>query len=153
MKKVISVLLALITTLSVLGCAVTAASGVEFGVYDPEKLKYYIAGGEATVYGCTDELYGPLVIPSEIEGCPVTEISGEAFAYQNHLTEVYIPGCVEIIGDGAFEGSSVEKLTLENGIKSIGDYCFDNCVRLKELSLPESISFIGNKAFSYCTGL
>lgn len=155
MKKAVSVLMAAIIVFSVFGFAFTtaSASGAEPGAFDPKKLLYYIADGEAIIEGCTDELYGPLVIPSEIEGCPVTEISYDAFAYQNHLTEVYIPGCVETIGDGAFEESSVEKLTLENGIKSIGSYCFLDCYRLKELSLPESISYIGAGAFRFCTGL
>ncbi len=43
--------------------------------------------------------------------------------------------------------------TIPNSVTSIGDYAFTNCTGLTSISIPESVKSIGSNAFSYCNGL
>ena len=47
----------------------------------------------------------------------------------------------------------VEKIIIENGVTSIGDFAFIWCHNLAEIKIPESITAIGDGAFSWCTRL
>ena len=67
------------------------------------------------------------VIPSEIDGIPVTKINGYAFEGCKSLTSVTIPDTVTIIYDEAFL----------------------NCPMLKEVTIPASVKEISNYAFGY----
>ena len=42
---------------------------------------------------------------------------------------------------------------IPNGVKSIGDYAFDECSRLTSVTIPNSVASIGNGAFRDCEGL
>lgn len=116
------------------------------GYYLPyENAKYYLVyelkeNKEVTITRCnenadsTAEYNGDIVIPDEIEGCPVTEIMGGAFN----------PSYV-----GQFYGT----LTLPKGLKSIGPHAFDRQSNLTgDLILPDGVTSIENEAFYNCTG-
>jgi hypothetical protein len=42
---------------------------------------------------------------------------------------------------------------MENGITSIGEGAFDNCISLTSITIPSSVTTIGTDAFCECTGL
>jgi len=44
-------------------------------------------------------------------------------------------------------------VTIEKGVKNIGDYAFQDCSRLKSVTIPSSVTNVGNSAFSRCSGL
>jgi hypothetical protein len=70
-----------------------------------------------------------VVIPSTIDGLPVTSIGTNAFlnAYYT-VTSVTIPDSVTSIGDGAFaDCSSLTSITIPNSVTSIGNYAFYSC--------------------------
>ena len=50
-------------------------------------------------------------------------------------------------------GELVTDLTIPNSITSIGNYAFYGCTGLKSITIPKSITSIGNYAFYGCTGL
>ncbi len=86
----------------------------------------------------------------------------EAPEYYYELTgfaELNIPakiGDVPVvaIGYGAFAGlNMINKLTVAEGIVSIGDYAFRDASGLVEVHLPQSATSIGKKIFSGCTAL
>lgn len=58
-----------------------------------------------------------------------------------------IPQGVEKIGNYAFAHSQLTKITLPDGIKSIGEGAFRFCITLKEIHLPESITSIADYEF------
>ena len=60
--------------------------------------------------------------------------------------EVIIPNFVTSITARAFERSGLTKLTLDNGIKSIGDLSFTGC-NILELVIPKTVEFICSRAF------
>ncbi|HHX58136.1 MAG TPA: leucine-rich repeat domain-containing protein, partial [Clostridiales bacterium] len=64
-------------------------------------LTYEIVDGKISITGC-DESATDVVIPSEIDGLPVTSISSLAFSWCKELTSIKIPGSVTSIGGQAF---------------------------------------------------
>ena len=64
-----------------------------------------------------------------------------------HLT---IPGGVLHIGSGAFSGSSIETLYIEDGLQELTEGSLNTMVQLKELRLPNTLTSIGAKCFEYC---
>ena len=49
--------------------------------------------------------------------------------------------------------SSIKTVTINNGVTSIGEYAFYNCIELKSITIPDSVTSIGRSAFSGCKGL
>lgn len=66
--------------------------------------------------------------------------------------EIVIPGSLETISFGAFDGSALEKVVLEEGVRSIERYAFFGCENLKEIYLPSTLTSIDPYAFVYCEG-
>lgn len=90
-----------------------------------------------------------VVVPSEINGLPVDEISGSAFKNQTLLTKIIIPDSVEAIGQNAFYGClSLTDINIPDGVTSIEFRAFSNCSALKTLTIPESVTSIGRYAFA-----
>ena len=48
---------------------------------------------------------------------------------------------------------SLTSITLPDSLTSIGDYAFASCTSLTSINLPDSLTSIGNGAFSRCTSL
>ena len=78
----------------------------------------------------------------------VEAIGNHAFDGCKSLTGIVIPGSVRTIGDYAFnECIALTNANLEAGVKSIGDYAFYN-TPLKEITLNEGLETIGEYCFS-----
>ena len=78
--------------------------------------------------------------------------SGSKYAPET-LKEVVVTDATQI-GISAFYGcSNIEKITLNDGVKTIGNSAFSGCTGLKEINLPETLTSIGSSAFYNCTKL
>ena len=127
--------------------------------------------GYQTFCGCSN--LTSVSIPSS-----VTSIGESAFASCNSLTSVTIPNSVTIIGHNAFygtawydnqpdglvyaglvaykyKGTMPEEtiISLREGTYSITSGAFYNCNGLKGITIPNSVTLIGDQTFSYCRGL
>lgn len=64
-----------------------------------------------------------------------------------NLEEVKIPKTTKEMYD-CFEGlSKLHKVTLYEGLRSIGSYCFYTCWNIESIIIPEGVETIGNAAF------
>ena len=55
------------------------------------------------------------------------------------------------IGESAFEGNRLKSITIPDSVTNIGDCAFVDCLSLKKVSIPESVSHIGENAFGVYT--
>ncbi len=97
---------------------------------EPIDFTYTITNGEVIITGYTGNATD-LVIPSTIEGLPVTSIGAEAFYDCGGLTSITIP----------------------DSVTSIGDSAFSSCDNLTSIAIPDSVTSIGDRAFYNCSGL
>ncbi|MBO5303933.1 MAG: leucine-rich repeat protein [Lachnospiraceae bacterium] len=83
----------------------------------------------------------------------ITYIGVAAFYECDELTDIKIPSTVTEIGEGAFVRCySLEQITLPEQLKKIDAYAFQD-TRIKEITLPAGLNFIGESAFSCCVEL
>lgn len=95
-----------------------------------------------------------VVIPSFIDGKPVTEIAGYTFKMNRKVTSITIPGGVTVIGCNTFEKcTSLTSVTIPEGLTGIGDNAFAECTSLTSVTIPDSVTSIGFGAFTCCTSL
>lgn len=69
-----------------------------------EQFRYRVVDGEATLAAWLDTDTVQAVLPSEVEGYPVTAIDPWAFALNENLTSILIPESISAIGANAFFG-------------------------------------------------
>ena len=147
-EKVLSVLLAMLMTLSVVPVTVFTASAA-----DLDYLTYKIENGEATITACSTEAAGEITIPDEIDGAKVTRIGNSAFRECSLLQKVNIPETVTTIGMQAFNGCTFEEITIPDSVTKISDGLFMYCSSLKKVNLPENLISIGDQVFYDCINL
>ncbi|MDR0913970.1 MAG: leucine-rich repeat protein [Oscillospiraceae bacterium] len=119
----------------------------------------------------------------------VTTIGGSAFASCSSLTSIAIPYSVTSIGANSFDSTSLTNINVDknnsaysdidgvlfnkrqteiirypkgktdleyiipNSVTSIGDYAFSDCTALTSVTIPNSVTKIGFCAFYYCDSL
>jgi hypothetical protein len=121
---------------------------------------YEVTNGTVTIAGYTGR-GGAVVIPSEVNGVPVTNIGDDAFAGCTNLISVTIGNTVTNIGDDAFAGcSGLRNVTIpgsattgSNSFISIGELAFSLCSSVTNVTISKSVSSIGDYAFDNCTNL
>ena len=113
---------------------------------------YEISGGAVTITGYVGPADANVIIPSEIEGLPVTAIGERAFYERSDLTgRLSIPGSVTSIGKEAFIRCFylTGELKLGRNVTYIGEYAFCNCNGLTgHLTIPGGITAIERFAFN-----
>ena len=49
--------------------------------------------------------------------------------------------------------SKIKKIIIKNGVTNIGDYAFDDCYNVVDVTIPDSVTLIGTCAFADCESL
>jgi hypothetical protein len=121
----------------------TDAKSTVWIIWD-DNFGYINQGGIITITGYkgTDDT---VLIPSEINGNPVTGIGKEAFRGKN-LAGVTIPVNVTSIGESAFRDNQLTGITIPNSVDYIGDSAFYNN-RLTSISISNTVTDIRENAF------
>ena len=98
-----------------------------------------------------------LKIPDVIDGCKVSHIASQAFAYNQGIVAVEISSNVCQIGRRAFCGcSNLVSVSMSDcafSPMSIYGEAFYQCGRMESLKLPEGLKFVGERAFAECSSL
>ena len=214
MKKVISVFLAALFVFSCINLSfipVNAITDYTTGVTE-DGFDYIIDNetGELTVTWVEDYSITDLVIPSYIDGHPVTAIGAHflgdtqyenvrsvvipdtvtrieynAFADRETLESVVMSKNIEYVGDCVFANTELTNnaenwgdgalyignllygvsldysgvFTIKDGTTSIAPFCFSSrsswhgCDGITDVIIPDSVKYIGLRAFCGCTGL
>ena len=125
------------------------------GYYQP----FYNAKADKTVYIGRDLTLSDSSAPfdnatSVVFGDKVTAIAPRLFQSGTKLQSITIGSGVKTIGNNAFQDcgddDSVEELvvTMGSNVTSIGDKAFESCAHLKSVTLPQTLTTIGEYAFS-----
>ena len=111
----------------------------------------------AGIGSCADRV---LRVPSKSPaGETVTAVSSSAFFGNGRISEVILPDTVKSIGNYAFYSSSLEKITIPNGVTSIGECVFANCKNLTAITVAsdnakfcsmDGVLFSKDKSVIYC---
>lgn len=117
-------------------------------------IKYTISNGTATVTGIANNNIKTLIIPSTLEGVPVTSINSNAFEYNSNLESVTLPGSITAICNSAFYGcTNLKKINMPENLQTIEWGAFCNCKNLETPVFPSSLITIDSYAFSNCTSI
>lgn len=96
----------------------------------------------ATIFGLSGDVTD-VIVPSNIEDCPVQAIAANAFQHNTTLTAITIPACVTEIGSNAFSGcSNITRLVIEDGTStlSLANSQFSSCP-LESVYLGRNLSY------------
>ena len=97
---------------------------------------------------------GDVIIPTNINGLPVTDIGNETFFGDSGLTSVTIPDSVTNIGAGAFQGCTrLTSVAIPASVLNIDVSAFMLCASLTNVAIPNSITFIEGGTFYGCASL
>ena len=96
--------------------------------------------GECAFQSCN---LNALTLPESLE-----KIGNSAFYLNSSLKSVNIPAKVKTIESDAFHNCGLTDLVIQEGVQTIGDYAFESN-SLKNLTLPSTITSIGNSTFCY----
>ena len=122
MKKALSLLLSILMIMTAFSGAFPAsAENMVFGDYEYKSSE---DGLIITAYNGNEE---SVVIPAQLDGKAVYEISSSAFNGKDGIKEIYISDGIAEIGSDAFANiPTLEKITFTRNIDSFPPYCLSN---------------------------
>ncbi len=83
----------------------------------------------------------------------VQDIGSGAFDGCTGLNDLDLPLTISGFGAAAFRGCPFERIFVSERIIEIPAYTFANCMNLKTITVPKSVTVIGEDAFINCTSL
>lgn len=117
-------------------------------------LIFEILGNEVLIIGHTKEKIEEIVIPSQIDGYPVTNIGYYAFCNCKSLTNITIPNSVTNIDDYAFcNCKKLTNVTIGENVRNICKCAFLNCTSLTKLVIPNRVIFVDDNALKGCSNI
>lgn len=131
-----------------LDIAVKDPDQVSTGIATATSAFTYVNHGDSIEITGFDNSVSDVVIPSEIEGLPVTAISVGAF-YLSTITSIEVPDSVTSIGEMAFLGcTSLKSVKLSTRVAKIDKNAFGSCSALQEIQVAKD-----NPNFSSLNGV
>lgn len=66
---------------------------------------------------------------------------------QSDLTSITLPSTLRNLGPGCFVASKISSITLPDNLEVIGNGAFYHCEKLRRITIPEGIKYIGAQSF------
>ncbi len=179
MKKTLFSVLAIIcsgTTMMVSG-ADFFSGGLNFNIISPEALTVETAENNSASGAVTI----PETVTYNGSSYTVVQIATQAFKNATGMTSVSIPSTITTIGNNAFNGCtgltsvsynatecatmgtsaatafngciSVRTVSIGDAVKTIPAYAFKGLTALRSITIPERVTFIGDRAFQGCISI
>lgn len=157
----ISAVLRWVFALSLLALSVMVADAYDFekdGLYYARISENQVTVVRGNDDSATDYLNGltEIVIPETVEHDGVTytvsEIAQEAFKGCS-INTVSVPSTVVTIREYAFSESTIQHISLAEGVEYIMKGAFYECAQLEEFIAPVSLTHTGWKILKFCTNL
>ena len=150
----------------------------EAEVFETDLFRYHVEDGNVIIDRAIKplDINTPLIIPSEVDGMPVTEIGDNAFSLCE-MAEVTIPDSVQIVGIDAFgfcgnlqkvnlpeivpefigqpfyNTPYMEKKNIETPIWIENGVLLNVCTDAEQFTIPEGVQKIGAMAFCESTSI
>lgn len=162
-KKIFAVIFSVVFTVALLGglsMTTYAANdrivdGIQYelvgrGAEQEYRVKMgWVDSGDGIIY-----VSGDIVIPDEIDGIPVTEISDSAFSKNYRIKSVTIGANVIRIQNDAFRDcKELASVVFGANVEVIGQRAFESCNWLRSVTLGDKITNVQTQAFGHCIGL
>ena len=123
----------------------TPANAATSGCYE-----YSINGDNATITDGT-ACSGVVVVPSTLDGYPVTEIGSRAFNHDTDITSITLPDSVTSTGILVFQdATALQSISFGNGITVLSQGILGDAPALETVTLPSSLIEIGAWSFFNC---
>ena len=95
-----------------------------------------------------------VVVPNGVKNIEKNAFSHNTWFSPNHLIEVKLPDGLETIGENAFKNCiELETINLPDTVKTIGHNAFENCKSLTFVELPQSLTRVNMELFLGCEHL
>ncbi len=95
-----------------------------------------------------------LKITDEIDGIEVKGIDHYSTYEESVINRISLPNTIKYVGECSFGYfPEIEEIILPSGLESIGRHCFHELKSLKSISIPASLKVISAYAFFGCTSL
>lgn len=83
----------------------------------------------------------------------VIDIPDNCFFFMNGLQQVVLPPKLQTIGASAFGSTALTSISLPSTLTSIGNHAFISCEQLTTVTIPEGVTSLGEGAFDHCKAL
>ena len=165
------------TRVFILGAVlVLSFSGIAMAEQNDEYV-YKVENGEVvlTSYIATSSDATKVEVPSEIDGMKVIGLEGTFYENQTietvvlpegirflgyntfndceTLSEINLPNCLEVIGEGCFYNTGLIEVILPASVESVGINAFSNCKRLQRIDISKTDAACSSYAFAHCINL
>lgn len=109
----------------------------------PESVTEY---GDYIFYGCQNLSY--VELPDNM-----TELPMGIFWNCTALKRISLPSGLKKIGNAAFYGSGLEKITIPASVTEIDDWAFAWITNMKTIDIPDTVESVGFNAYIYAKGV
>ena len=173
MKKIVLLLIFLLSSVSICSCQIKSAYGDSDKISELENRLSSLESENESNKGILDKLLSSNTSNSDTEVPSSATESSTQQSTENETKKGFTyslsNGCAIITGyvgddrslvipasidgykivsieDNAFEDSLLENVIISDGIRSIGWFSFNGCVKLKSITIPASVTSIGYSA-------
>ena len=115
---------------------------------DIKNINFQDGSIKAFMFYSFDDKYKNILISFTFPENKIRTIEKSSFFGLYNTKEIALPDSVITIKESAFMYSSIERVTLGNGLQEIGTFAFMGVDNLKEIIIPDSVKSIGMQAFA-----